>query len=235
MRKKIILGIVLAISVLGVACSTNISKTENAIEFEKKEKYRNLENEAGLENINIDKFSELMGSFEYTSLEYKLNRQQNLKVSKLNKKYIDDIVERAIYLIDNHNRDMPKYFYIQTINEMDLVGPYIEMDLAIELLKECIFTENVEELKKMISNEEFKIYWYTYVSELLSDFYQESNQIKKDEKNIILDYLRALKAYPILIVSSKAEKSDLEIRMIADSSKKLIDLRNEVNKILSKY
>lgn len=128
---------------------------------------------------------------------------------------------------------MPKYFYVQTINEIDLLGEYISLDLAVELLKECIFDENIEDMKNMIFDEDFKIYWYTYVSELLSNFYQENKQIKEDEKKIIVDYLRALKEYPILIVSSKAEKSDTEIKMIEDSSKKLIDLKNEVNHILN--
>ncbi|MGL4875387.1 MAG: hypothetical protein ACRC30_12125 [Clostridium sp.] len=232
MRKKIILGMLLGVLVLGVGCNANISKTENVIEFEKKEKYRNLENEIGLENIDINRFVELIDSLEYMSSEYKLNKQKSLKASKLNKKNIDEIVERAIYLINNYNREMPKYFYVQTINEIDLLGEYISLDLAVELLKECIFDENIEEMKNMIFDEDFKIYWYTYVSEMLSDFYQENKQIKEDEKKIIVDYLRELKAYPILIVSSKAEKSDFEIKMIEDSSKRLIDLKNEVNHVL---
>ncbi|WP_297635350.1 hypothetical protein [uncultured Clostridium sp.] len=234
MRKKIILGMLLGVLVLGGGCNANIGKTENVIEFEKKEKYRNLENEIGLENIDINRFAELIDSLEYMSSEYKLNRQQSLKASKLNKKNIDEIVERAIYLINNYNREMPKYFYVQTINEIDLLGEYISLDLAVELLKECIFSENIDEMKSMIIDEDFKIYWYTYVSELLSDFYQENKQVKQEEKNIIIDYLRELKAYPILIVSSKAEKSDFEMKMIEDSSKKLVDLKNEVNYILSK-
>lgn len=84
----------------------------------------------------------------------------------------------------------------------------------------------------MQSNEE-SIYWYSYVEQILADYYKTTTDFSSDDKETILEYLKDMKADPILAADSK-EKSDLLNSVIEHNGNRLAELRVKAKSLLQK-
>lgn len=231
MKKKILGGIIVGASIFSLmGCDSSATKSDRYIEYE----YMQMEDKIGLEKMNDDNFSKVLDSSVYGTSEYKEYRASKIKGDLITEEIINEVVSRAKLLLDRYYKSPSNYILMDKIIKSDSLGYHIQKDLALNLLKESIEFGSVNEITNKVRNDDDSIYWYAYVGGLLKDYYGTTSDFLNEEKKIILEYLKEMKAYPILVAGSNEEKSDLVNSVIEDKGNRLAELRVKVKSLLQK-
>ena len=208
MKKIIIIGItILAATSTFIACGNVTEKSDRVVQVEDQMKYETLDKKLGLEDIGDENFDNLFEVAMFNE-DYKKKRASKIKKEAITEETIKEVVSRAKYLVDKYFTDPNikeiNYIYMEVINAVDSLGPHLNKDLALNLLKKCAQFGTVEELDEKIKNKDDSLYWYNYVTQLLYQYYRTTDEVSSEDKRIILEYLAKCKNY----LSSKVDSID---------------------------
>ncbi|WP_055070867.1 hypothetical protein [Clostridium massiliamazoniense] len=245
MKRWVISFVILGIGFSFIGCTSDSEKSSNVLEIDEA-KCAEIEEKFGLEKITKDSLQSLSTESVLNPEEYKKKREIKINKKELTREGIDEIVERAKFLVDKYYTDELKeasYIRLDAINLIDRLGFYLNDELAFELLKECVEYYEPSNLEEKIKENDESIYWYHYTTNLLYDYYSFFSKTDdlSTEKYIIELYLYSAKEYVGVkalnesgfyknIIKTKFLKEDLQ-----RAKEVFVERRNDVKKILDKY
>lgn len=189
-----------------------IPKSERVIEYEKKEKFKKLEKNIGLENIEDKKISDLLLRSYALDKSYQDYRGKKIKKELLNEKNIYECADRAHYFADIYFNEPNNYIYMKNFNDIDSLGYFISKDLALKLLGNCIKFGDIPELVSKIKNNDSNLYYYNYIVELLVDYYKTTSDFSEEEKDIVLSFLFKTATFAQFELNNKNEEISKHVR-----------------------